>query len=419
MTTAPPRLPPWRIDHPQWQCGLRPFFSAAAATAVLAMLPWLAFFAFGAPLPPGGGVLPTTQWHAQMQLVPMGLAAAAGFVLTAIPEFTSTPPFGARRVRALAACWLVGAVASAAAQRWSLAIAGVAWLGFVGALLATLGPRLWRDPQRKHLAFAWALGALGLCIAGWHVDVLRGVPAGRWLDALLAAYMALMVLAMSRISMRIVNDAIDEARDSGRTRRTEPYLARPPRRNLAIALIAAHAVVQWAWPQHRAGAWLAWAAAAAMLNLLGDWHVGRALLRRWPAMLATVYAAMAAGYAAIGAGQLVGDLAWVSAGRHALAATAFGVGIYAVFAIAGRTHIGLPLDERRWLPLGAGLLVAAAVLRALAARGIAPGATLALAGLAWSAAFALVLWRLLPLWQTPRRDGTTGCAGPPEDGGSC
>lgn len=406
--------------HAQWQCGLRPFFSAATAVAVLAMLPWGLFVAFGALIVPGAGaVVPVTQWHAQLMLVGMGLAAAAGFVLTAVPEFTSTPAFAPAWTRRLALVWAVGVAASAwPAQRASIAVAAVAWLAFVALLLGLLWPRLWRDPERRQLAFAWGLVAVGACIAGWHVDTLRGVPAGRWLDALLAAYMALMVVAMSRISMRIVNDALDARRAAAPGREFAPYLARPPRRNMAIAAIAAHAVVQWAVPGHHAAGWLALAAAAAMLQLLADWHVGRALLRRWPLLLYAVYAAMAAGYLLMGLGALAGDAAWHSGGRHVLATAAFGIGIYAVFAIAGRTHIGLPLDERRWLPAGAALLVTAATLRALAAAGWAADAAawlLAGSALAWTAAYALVAWRLVPLWQSPRADGGAGCAGPPAE----
>lgn len=49
---------------------------------------------------------------------------------------------------------------------------------------------------------------------------------------------------------------------------------------------------------------MALAAAADVLHLLNDWHVGRALLQRWPLVLYAIYACMGLGYALMGAGLL-------------------------------------------------------------------------------------------------------------------
>ena len=400
------------VSHPWWQCGLRPFFSAATAAALLAIGPWLAWLTWPAlPLLPTGP-LPVTQWHALLLLGGMGLAAVAGFMLTAVPEFTASAGIEPRALRALAALWLPGFAGDALGQRWSLALAALAWLAFVARLAMLVLPRVWAQPQRPHLSFAWALAALGAGIVGWHLALIfNGTPA-RWPLLMSAVYMALVVLAMSRISMRIVNDALDdEARRCGRARAAEPYLARPPRRKLLIALIAAQALVQALWPAHKAGGWLALAAGAAVFNVLHDWHVGRALLRRWPLLLYAVYLAMAAGYVALGAGLLAGHAGWQSAGRHALSLAVFGLGIYGVFMIAGRNHIGLPLDTRPWVTAGALLLWLAAMLRGAWSVHGAPW-LLTASGLAWLAAFGLVAWRLLPLWWRARADGRYGCQGP-------
>lgn len=393
--------------HALWQCGLRPFFIGACVAALATIAPWLLHLALGSPIP---GVLPAAQWHALLLLGGMGLAAVAGFLLTAIPEFTTTEGFAPRALQRAAALWAAAITADAIGAVWSLAGALLLWIAFVGWLVALVLPRVWRQPDRPHASFVLGVLALGAGLAAWHVELLLGGPAGRWPDALLSVYMVLMVLALSRISMRIVNDALDDVRRSGDTAYVGPYLARKPRRNLAIALIVAHAAVQAAWPQHAARGWLALAAGAAVLNLLNDWHVGRALLRKWPFMLYTAYAAMAAGYGLLGAGSLLDHAGAYAAGRHVLALAVFGLGIFSVFAIAGRNHIGLALDERAWVPLGAALLVAAAALRG--ALVWAPETALWLlpaSGAAWLGAFALVAWRLLPLWCLPRRDGRRGC----------
>lgn len=398
--------------HPLWQCGLRPFFTGATIVALVGMLPWLALLGLGIDSVPGAAHVPVTQWHAVMLLSGMGQAAVAGFLLTAIPEFTETPAFAPSTVRALALSWLAAVVADIpGGGSWAVA-ATILWAIFVVALLVLVAPRILAQPGRPHRGFVFGVAGTGLAAVGAHASIAAGLPAQRWLDALLAAYMVLMVLSMSRISMRIVNDALDARRKVEPGRELANYLARPPRRNLAVVLITAHALIQWRGHDPAAAAWLALAAAAAICNVLNDWHVGRALLRKWPLLLYLVYVAMACGYAVAGVAGLVGHAGLASAGRHVMALTGFGLGILGVLAIAGRNHVGLPLDERKWLPLAAMLLVAAAVLRAAAPLIEATSWALLGAGVAWCGAFALVLWRLVPAWCTARADGRVGCAEP-------
>ena len=107
---------------------------------------------------------------------------------------------------------------------------------------------------------------------------------------------------------------------------------------------------------------------------------------------------------------------WVSGGRHLLAVGGFGLAIFMVMAIAGRTHVGVALDERPWLPAAVALLLAAAALRVAAALGGAWQALLA-AGLCWMLAFAWMAAHSLPLWWCPRSDGQRGCQEPLEGEG--
>lgn len=408
LKTGPlPRYLLWQLAHPLWLCGFRPFFVLTALTAPLCIGLWSLFLAVGAPLPTvaGGAFI----WHAHELVFGFGLAAVAGFVLTGVPEFTHSAAVGGRSVRRLVGCWLLGRVAfwgSGPGDDVALAVAALAHLGLVGGLAVLLAPRLWRDPQRRHLAFLWGLGALTVCVAGFYTDALRGQPPGRWLSAALGVLMVLIVVALSRISLRIVNGALDDAGAKG-----VEYLARPPRRTLATVLISLYTLVEfWDW-NTRIGGWLALAAAAALLNLLNDWHVGRALLRRWPFMLYGVYGLMAAGYATMGLALLGGSSAF-SAGRHLLTVGALGLSVYGVMCIAGAVHSGRAPDERSWVPVGAAMLVAAALARAAAAwPGVDSRLCLVAAGVLWGGAFVLYTWRMAPLLLSGRTDGQAGCGG--------
>lgn len=399
-------------SHPLWMCGFRSFFLATVLAAPLLIGLWLAFLTLGLPLPAVAGG--ASVWHAHELLFGFAFAAVAGFALTSIPEFTRGAAFGRGPVRRLAAIWLLGRIAfwsSGVFGAPALLLSALAHLGLLAGLAWLLAPRLWRDPERKHLAFLWALAALGVCVGGFYAAAISGEHPARWLHATLGVLMMLIVVAMSRISMRIVNGAIEEA---GVADADTEYRARPPRRNLAIFCIGLYTAAELVAPGARLTGWLALAAAAALCNLLNDWHVGRALLRRWPLMLYGVYALMAAGYAVMGLAQVLdgGAVPSVSAGRHLLTVGAMGLNIYVVMCIAGRMHCGRPLDEHLWVPLGGTLIAGAALLRAGVAWPGADGSVLlAISGLFWGAAFALCAWHMAPLWLAPRADGGTSCEG--------
>jgi uncharacterized protein involved in response to NO len=348
-------------------------------------------------------------WHAHELLRGFGLAAVAGFVLTAVPEFTATASASPRTARQLVALWLLGRAGfwlSGVAGWPALAVAGAAQLALLGSLVALLWPALHTPAGQRHHAFGWALAGMALLVAGFYLDALRGQYPMRWLHAFLGLLMVLIVIAMSRISMRIVNRAIDQAGTGA-----EPYLARPPRRNLAVLCIALFTLAEFVQPGGATAGWLACASAAALFNLLGDWHVGRPLLRRWPLMLYTVYLCMALGYGLMGWALLAGGPG-VTAGRHLLTVGAMGLAIYAVICIAGRAHCGHPSDERPWVAQGAVLIIAGAVLRAGAAfvPDVASG-LLGLAGLCWVAAFGLLCVFIGPVLWRVRADGLWGCQG--------
>jgi uncharacterized protein involved in response to NO len=393
------------VRHPVWMCALRPFFLLATLSAPLFMLVWLAFLGYGLPLPnvPGGPYV----WHAHELLFGFAFAALAGFLLTGAPELTKSDEFTVASTRWLSLSWLIGRLAfwlSGWLGAPALALSGLAHLALLGGLAWLAAPRLWRDPERKHLGFLWAMCGLLVCVAGFYVDALRGEYPARWLYATLGVFMITIVIAMSRVSMRIINHALEETGDVG-----VEYRARPPRRNLAIFCIGLYTAAEFLLPNTRLSGWLALAATTALLNLLNDWHIGRVLFRRQPLMLYGVYVAMAAGYATMGI-ALVFETGAFSAGRHLLAIGAVGLAIYAVMGIAGRIHCGQPFETRLWLPVGAGLLAAAALVRALAAW---PGANVEIvwlaAGLLWIAAFGLCAWHMAALFVAPRADGQHGC----------
>ena len=254
--------------------------------------------------------------------------------------------------------------------------------------------------------------AVAIVLVRGLINMLRG-GSGNASNKLMQARVILqffalvfIVLALSRISMRVVNGALEERGETA-----VEYLARPPRRNLAMFCIALYTVGERFAPAAPVSGWIALAAAAALFNLTNDWHLGRVLFACWVFMLYLVYWLMAAGYLLLGL-ALLGVPLSPSAGRHLLMVGGMGLSIFVVMNIAGRIHAGVALERGLRVPLGAGLIVGAALLRAAGA--ILPTAALLLvvtSGALWVAVFVGHFARSWPLLSRPRSDGQTGCAG--------
>lgn len=407
------------LAHPVWMCGFRPFFILTGTSAVVFMLGWLASlggwsFARWLGFIPGGSML----WHGHEMLFGFGAAAIAGFVLTAIPEFTGTTGISRRDLLRLVLLWLGARLAYVLAAWWPSGLgiwpAAVFNLVFWLALLAHVMPAIWHDAQRRQLGFGWALGTLALVQLGFFASlVFSGNPLA-WLHAGVGAMMVLIIVAASRISMSIMNQRVEQGRAGNESPDGPLYLARPPRRKLAIFTVVLCSVVEFFVGHNAITGWTALAAGAAMLNLLNDWHVGRRLFTRWALMLYASYWLVACGYIAMGAAWLGAPLT-VAGGRHLLMAGAMALTIFTVMNIAGRIHAGRWLDRRIWFPLAGAAVVIAAVVRFMA--GVLPLAMHApflwrVSGLFWVAAFVAYLVYAVPVLAASRPDGRTGCEGP-------
>lgn len=399
--------------------GFRPFFLLAAAHAVFTTLAWALMLAGRVPaisdFPIG--------WHAFEMIFGFVGAGLAGFLLTAVPSFTNSRPVTGRALLALVALWLAGR-----ASMWLIAWTGplpaaVLNLAFLGLLIAYVAPALWSDRHRRHRVFGYLLLALWsvqalvwLAWSGW-----LALSATRVLDLSVAVLALLIIAAASRVSMQIVNEALDarygqrdddcddDCHDNRHDNRR--YLARPPRRNLAMTLIVVFALVEfWLGPGSTAG-WLGLAAAAGMLNLLNDWHLGRVLTDTYVAVLYLIYWLLALGLALLGIGDLFGHIGAAPA-RHLITTGAVGLAMMAVLVIAGQRHTGRAQLERGPLIHAMfALILAAAGLRSLVPL-LWPAATLPLAyigaSVLWAGAFALYLLRFTP-WLTAKRiDGRPG-----------
>lgn len=399
------------VRSPVLLCGFRPFFLLTALIAMLFMGLWLLSLQGAVTNWPiaGGWLL----WHGHELIFGFAAAATAGFALTAIPEFTNTQPLGRQPLLALVGLWLAARLCyllSFWLTPWPALVFNLLfWLG----LLGYIGPPVWRASQRKHLSFPLVIAGLTVLQTGFFVSLPNPGQALIWLYNGIHALMILIIIATSRVSMSVVNNRVEHKETL-----TDPdavvYLARPPRRYLAMTLIALCALAESILGAHAVTGWTALAAMAAMFNLLNDWHVGRPLFTRLALMLYGSYWLMALGYALLGAAYLDAPLL-PSAGRHLLTVGAMSLSIFTIMSIVSRIHSGLWLDRRVWILAAALLFVAAAGLRTYAgfySAALYFNPLIIGAGLLWIGGFALYTVYLFRILTSERTDRQPGCAEP-------
>ncbi|MCG8425913.1 MAG: NnrS family protein, partial [Chromatiales bacterium] len=342
-------------DDTVYAYGFRPFFLLAAGYAIFSVAFWSLGMTGFIPLPVTGDVV---AWHIHELLFGFAAAALAGFLLTAVPEWTDIEHVEGKALQQCVVIWLLARIAA-----WSTALLGV-WpmallnVIFLVRVIGAVAPGLWSGAQGRHRVFLFlALALVSLQVSlylFWIVEDMQQVRA--LLNGAIGLFMLLILAALGRISMVIVNESLDRSDNED-----DRFLARPPRRNFAMGVMAMFLLVDYLLPFSSTSGWMALATAAAILNILNDWLLRGIWRDIYVRALTVVYLFMAAGFALIGLDNLWGIFP-TNFARHALTVGAMGIAILAVLVIAGLRHTGRDLSTH---PMIKGAFVAL-VLAALA-----------------------------------------------------
>jgi len=368
--------------------GFRLFFPLSALWLAAFPLVWVIALGFNLPL---ARTVPPALWHGYEMLIGGFGAALIGFLTTAAPEWTDTQPLRGRTLWALALLWGVGRIAGGLG--WdTMSLPGLlADLGWMTALLIYLVHLSIRRRSDRLWTFAAWLAGLLACAAAARLAFLGGDAARATLCLHLAgfAFLGLLGLALARITVPVTNLVLDPSEHSS------PFRPHPGRLNLApgLALVAMAGLVAGLSPAIQG--YLIFAAGAAFMDRVAEGFVGRAAARAEIMMLAGASALAGLGLMMTGAAMLGAPWGAV-AGLHVAFMGGLGLGVFAVFCIAGLLHTGRPLGIPVAARLGALCLVGAVGLRIAPEFGLAlPGPHHGLAAGLWALAF--LLW-LVPFW---------------------
>ena len=379
-----------------WGLGFRPFFLGGSLFALVALLLWVGVLTGAlAPDPPGGMLA----WHRHEMLYGFAAAVIAGFLLTAVQNWSGIPGLSGRALQGVFLLWLLGRAS------WFLPLPGGLLVLIEGSFLPLVALSLARPIVQRRLRNNYPIVGLvmliaacqWLTLAGWlRQDELwqrRGVFAGLWLVAAMMTVLGGRVIPfftrrglgnMSAAPARpwldraclLFSVAVPLAFVSG--------LADTPRASLAVlffALFTLHSarLVLWhdrglwhvplLWSLHLAYAWIALACLGMAL-----WHAGVALN---PSLV-----------------------------THALTVGAMTGLILAMMARVSLGHTGRPLQVPTSMVWAFALMQLATLARVVLPLFSSLGVSLS--ALCWCLALLLFLRHYLPILLQPRTDGMPG-----------
>lgn len=382
--------------------GFRPFFLGAALWLPAAIAVWV--WSLVAAVPPPLAMDPLA-WHRHETLFGGVGAILAGFLLTAVPNWTGSLPVRGRPLLLLFVPWAAARLSGllfGGALPWLPAALELVFLFALWGLVAReiVTGRSWRNLPVLVLVGFFVLGA----VLSW-LEGLFGLPIGASGDRLgLAAIFLLIALIGGRIVPSF----------------TRNWLARmgvqslpAPFGRLDVATLALWALTLAAWV-----AGLPEAVLGPLFLAAGFLHAAR--LVRWQGhrtFAEPLVTVLHAGYAWLPVGAILYGLALRGIGLppsdalHALTAGAIGTMTLAVMTRASLGHTGRELTADATTVVIYLMVVTGTMLRLLAPLTGDPLSWMALAGAFWGGAYMLFFVHYAPMLAAPRVDAAAGAAG--------
>jgi uncharacterized protein involved in response to NO len=373
--------------------GFRPFFLGAGVFAILAMAGWIASLATGWEV---GGDYGALNWHAHEMLFGYTSAALAGFMLTAIPNWTGRLPVSGPQLLGLVVLWLGGRVAMA----WPdlLGIAGAALLDgiFLPVLAIVAAIEIVAGRNWKNLKILAGLVTLSLANLGFHLAVIHTGSGAEASRVAVAVYVMLIAIIGGRIVPSFTRNWLVKA---GAGLVPAPF----GRFDVASLVLLLVALATWAaLPAHPATALLALGAALMQGFRLARWHGWRTIDEPLLLALHVAYAFVPLGLLGVAAAAM-GWIAQASA-LHLLTVGAIGGMTLAVMTRASRGHTGRTLAASPLTSLAYLCLLLATVIRPFAELiGTHYHLLLELAAAGWLLAFGFFVLEYGPMLLAPRK----------------
>jgi uncharacterized protein involved in response to NO len=379
--------------------GFRPFFLLAAVFSLVSILIWGGVYVYGWPAPH----LPfsTMHWHAHEMIFGYGMAVAAGFLLTAVRNWTHIQTPRGVPLAGLATLWLAARLAGwvipgQILPMMVLDLAFDAWL-----IVAVFRPIL-RAKQHDQIGIASKIVLLMLANICFYLGVSGMLEQGIVWGLYSGLYVLLaLVFTMAR---RVLPMFIERGVGYPVNSRNRVWLDRS-----VIYVFVLFLIADVFWRNVPVTAALAGTLFAIHTMRLAGWHTAGI----WKKPLLWV---LYAGYGGATFGFLLKALEPFTSLPPSLALHAFalgGIGMITAGMMARISlgHTGRDIQQHSRLLAPAFMSLSAAYVARVILPMIAPMhylLWLAIAQAAWLIAFALFVWVYAPILVKPRADGMPG-----------
>lgn len=372
-----PRLAPGYRGPALFSYGFRPFFLFGSAYAALAILIWLPAYLGEIDVPTA---FSARDWHIHEMLYGYIAAVVAGFLLTAIPNWTGRLPLQGTPLLVLVSVWVAGRIAVTVSSVTGVALAGVIDASFFVLMVGVVAREIIAGRNWRNLVVLIPIGILAASNIAFHTEaVLRG-DADVSIKVAIAAIVALIMVIGGRVVPSFTRNWL--ARQApGR------LPASIGRFDIMTLIVGVLALLLWIVAPFSIVTGIALLVAAALKTArLGRWAGERTIDDRLVLILHVGFAFVPIGFLLSGLGAL--GFVSPSAGIHAWMAGAAGTMTLAIMTRASLGHTGRSLVASRGTEFIYVAIVLSGLLRIIAA--LVPEQSsilLQAAGIGWVAAF--------------------------------
>lgn len=379
--------------------GFRLFFLGAAVFAVASIVAWTLVYTFGAPLQ--FRAISSFQWHAHEMIYGYSLAVIAGFLLTAVRNWTGMQTLHGPRLLAVFCLW---AAARVALFFGTLLIYPAAVLDtlFAFALIAATAYPIVRTRKWRHLIILSNVVLIGAGNVSFYLGAAGWLDSGIYWGIYGGLYLVVgLILVMGR---RVIPFFIERGVGYPVTLFNSKWID-VSILALFVALFIVELFATNKWPTPLLAAVLF----AINVFRLAGWHT-RGIWRKpllWSLYLA--YAAIVAGFLLLALGAFAGVSRFVAI--HSFTYGGIGLLTMSMMARVSLGHTGRDVQEppaALWYCFV--ILVVGTVFRVLLPLTVPQFyvAWIGISQLLWIAAFAGLAVVLLPILISPRVDGRPG-----------
>ncbi len=386
MSTGREAIPRYRaVDGPiLFQQGFRPFFLGAGIWAFTDTALWIAVLNSVLSLPTA---FDPVAWHAHEMIFGFAAAAIAGFLLTAIPNWTGRMPLQGGPLALLFATWLIGRAAMATSAIIGPQLAAGLDLAFPVLLIGVVLREILAGRNWRNLPMPAALAGLIAANALTHMEAMGLTQTGSIGQRL---GIGIIIVLISLIGGRIIPSFTRNWLAKRGVTRMPAVAGRLDQLSLALVVAALGAWV--VVPTGIATGVPLVVAGLASFVRLARWRGHRTFAEPLVWSLHLGFAWVPAGLCLMGLGVLVPQAAPATAGLHALSVGAIGSMTLAVMTRAILGHTGRGLTADGWTTSIYLLIAAAAATRVTAPIALdIYNPLLWASAFLWSAAFGLFI----------------------------